>query len=202
MAKATEPEKRQGSPPEAGGARDVQGQGGQQMTRARQGGAQMTAEGRQAMDLARPRSFRRMFEEFDQLFEDLQRQVLGQDLVRWDAGARWMPRMRVHDTGAEVVLTAELPGFEPDEVSIQCTDDVLTIRGEHREADEEGGARAERTFFQQMAIPAGCDVEDIQASYRNGLLTLRLPRTQETVRRIPISTEPSGQGQQEQQRAA
>jgi HSP20 family protein len=145
-----------------------------------------------------------MFEEFDQLFEELQRQVLGQDLVRWDAGARWSPRVQIQDTGREVVLTAELPGFEPDELSIQCTEDVLTIQGEHRETDESGGSRAERTFFQQIAIPAGCEVEDIEASYRNGLLTLRLPRTEETVRRIPIQTEGAGQGQrpEEPHRAA
>jgi HSP20 family protein len=97
--------------------------------------------------------------------------------------------MDVEDREQELVLTVELPGFDPDEVSVDCTENVLTIRGEHRESHEEGGYRAERGFHRQIAVPSGCDLEKIQATFRSGLLRIRLPRTEQRGRRIPISTE-------------
>jgi HSP20 family protein len=215
MARATDAEKRQSSQSEAGAATTGEGgrstataEGGQQTVPVQQGGGQLARRGRQTTDLARPRSFRRMFDELDRLFEDLQRQVFGQDLLPWGSGDGWLPRMEVQDTGSEVVLTVELPGFEPDEISVECTDDLLTISGEHHETEQRGDVRAARTFFRQIAVPAGCDVDKTRASYRNGVLTIRLPRAQESVRRIPISSEASGgrgqqqgSGSEEQQRA-
>jgi HSP20 family protein len=132
-----------------------------------------------------------MFDEFDRMFEDMQLQLLGSPLGGrpWGLATAWAPHMDVEDREQELVLTVELPGFDPDEVSVDCTENVLTIRGEHRESHEEGGYRAERSFHRQIAVPSGCDLEKIQATFRSGLLRIRLPRTEQRGRRIPISTE-------------
>jgi HSP20 family protein len=200
MAKSQSEETRQAAQgePAAGGK-------GQSMARTEPGGGPMAPfRGPRSLELDRPWSFRRLFDEFDRMFEHMQQQILGPQPFRLEALGGWRPRMDVQDTAREVVLTLELPGFEPDEVSIECTEDVLTIRGEHREAEEPGGYRAERSFFRQIVVPAGCDVGKTQATFRNGLLTIRLPRAPEHVRRIPIETEArAGQAQpRPEQRAA
>jgi HSP20 family protein len=171
------------------------------MTPAQSGERRMSPGGSQAMDVNRAWSLRRVFDEFDRMFEDLQQQVLGGSPFRWNTGAGWLPRMQVRDSGRELVLSLELPGFEPDEISIECTEDVLTIRGEHREEDGRGGTFVERSFVRQVAVPPGCDVDRIQASYRNGRLTVRLPRIEESSRRIPISTDGEGGEQGREQPA-
>jgi HSP20 family protein len=130
------------------------------------------------------------------MFEDMQQQMFGRRFLArpWAAGmAGWAPQMDIEDRGQEIVLTVELPGFSRDEVNVDCTDDTLTIRGEHRESDDEEGYRAERSFHRELAVPSGCDPEKIQASFRNGLLRIRVPRgEQQRGRRIPISTDQDG----------
>lgn len=108
---------------------------------------------------------------------------------------QWVPRLDVRDTGSEVVVMAELPGVDPKDVNIECTEDVLTLRGESREEHEEpegAGYRGERRFFRQIALPPGLDLERAKASFRNGLLRIRVPRQEaapEHVKRIPITSE-------------
>ncbi|HEX7124952.1 MAG TPA: Hsp20/alpha crystallin family protein [Thermodesulfobacteriota bacterium] len=169
---------------------------------------------------------RRLFEDFDRLFEDMQRSffgrpLLGQSLLEeWTAaptmGAMgafgWTPRIEMRDTGREVVLAAELPGVDPKDVSVECTEDGLTIRGESRaeETSEEGGIyRSERrygSFYRHIPLPPELDLDKAQAQFQNGLLKIRLPKTeaaQQRIRRIPIQAEagagqtsPPGQGGQ------
>lgn len=158
---------------------------------------------------------RRLFEDFDRLFEDMQRSffgrpIFGPSLSEEGAGVpamggvgagAWTPRIEMRDAGREVVVAAELPGVDPKDVSIECTDEGLTIRGETRaeETAEEGGVyRSERrygSFFRQIPLPADLDLDKAQGQFRNGLLTVRLPKTeaaQQRVRRIPIEGEAAG----------
>jgi HSP20 family protein len=204
MARAQSDEKREAGPGQSQGqpaAGSAVGEAGQATTPAQGGERGLSPAGTQAIDVNRTWSLRRVFDEFDRMFEDLQQQMLGGSLLRWNAGAGWLPRMQLQDNGRELVLTLELPGFEPDEIAIECTEDVLTIRGEHREQDSRGGSYVERSFVRQVAVPPGCDVDRIQASYRNGRLTIRQPRIEESSRRIPISTEGEGTEQSREQRA-
>jgi len=70
---------------------------------------------------------------------------------------------------------------------------VLTIRGETQMEEETDDARIERyfSFFRQVELPDGVDVEQAEASYRNGMLSIRFPKRaqRENVRQIPISTQ-------------
>ena len=83
----------------------------------------------------------------------------------------WLPAIDVFDTKDAVVLKAELPGMNPDEIHIEVEDNVLTVRGERRfeeKVDEDRYYRVERRFgsFQRsLALPQGMRPADINANY-------------------------------------
>ncbi|HEV8617350.1 MAG TPA: Hsp20/alpha crystallin family protein [Methylomirabilota bacterium] len=157
---------------------------------------------------------------FDSLFERMQREFFGTALLNALAPMRGagadsdsvvrVPRLQVRDAGDALEVTAEMPGIEPDNASVQIEDDVLTISGEQRAQEQRDDARTERyvSFYRQIALPDGIDAERAQASYRNGVLTIRLPKVAQrsSARQIPVTAEqggqqPSGQ-QQKTERAA
>ncbi len=90
----------------------------------------------------------------------------------------------------EVVVRAEVPGFEPNEIEVTLRNNLLTIRAEHREpgegeAAERRHARLERTVL----LPTGIVPESIEARYRNGVLEVHVPRAPEVLpRRIEVKT--------------
>jgi len=92
----------------------------------------------------------------------------------------------------EVVVRAELPGFEPAEVRVDVLGDRLTVEAEHREPTEKPEGNAERTYAhvrRVMTLPPGVNVEKIEATYRNGVLEVHVPRMPEAVgRRIEVKT--------------
>ncbi|MCI0457169.1 MAG: Hsp20/alpha crystallin family protein [Gemmataceae bacterium] len=90
----------------------------------------------------------------------------------------------------EVVVRAEMPGFEPNEIEVTLRGNLLTIRAEHREpgegeAAERRHARLERT----VTLPTGIVPESIEARCRNGVLEVHVPRAPEVLpRRIEVKT--------------
>jgi len=98
----------------------------------------------------------------------------------------------VQENDKEVVVRAEMPGFDEKELDLQVADNVLTIKGEHQEKQD--GHESTRRFQRSMTLPPGADPEKIQASYHNGVLELHIPRPEEArPKRIPIQGAPSGQ---------
>ncbi|GAB3668530.1 Hsp20/alpha crystallin family protein [Halopiger thermotolerans] len=77
----------------------------------------------------------------------------------------------LYEEDDEFVLTVELPGFERDEIDVRWHDDRLRITAEH--TDEEG--REERQYAQTFSFPKDVDEDEIDATYRNGILEVRLP---------------------------
>lgn len=108
----------------------------------------------------------------------------------WEAG----PRFDVYQTDREVVATAELPGLTSrDDIEITATEDTLTVRGEIRRNEEIGAEnyhRSERfygTFSRTVGLPAKVEPEKATATYKNGILEVRIPRAeQQRQRRIEI----------------
>ncbi len=92
----------------------------------------------------------------------------------------------IRDTGNGYVFEAELPGFQKDEIQIDVQGDVLTLTAAHKEESEEEKSqkgkylRKERNFcsYQQKIDISDMDVEKMQASYENGILTLNMPKKQ------------------------
>jgi HSP20 family protein len=85
-----------------------------------------------------------------------------------------------------IVISADLPGLKPDDVDISITDSTLTIKGEYR-AEEEGERgdvhfkeRRYGKFRRSFALPVGVDVDATEAEFEDGVLKVRLPKTEET----------------------
>jgi HSP20 family protein len=96
--------------------------------------------------------------------------------------AAFEPRIDMADRGDAIVVTAELPGVDRNDVQIMLEDEYLVISGEkklEREDEEQGVYRVERAFgsFQRVIpLPDGVDVERAEAKFDNGTLAIRLPK--------------------------
>jgi HSP20 family protein len=108
----------------------------------------------------------------------------------------WVPAMSVEESADELVLTAELPGLTDADVSIELVRNVLTISGEkvetRAESDEERSyhlwERRYGAFRRAFTLPGTVNAEDIRAEFRNGVLTIRLPKVPEAKgRKIEIT---------------
>jgi HSP20 family protein len=105
--------------------------------------------------------------------------------------------VNMRETDKEVEITAELPGLEPDEIDVVVSDDSITIRAEGDAEREESGngyilqEREVASFERTIPIPDGVDPEGVQATYRNGVLRVLIPKTadaQNANRRIPVQS--------------
>ena len=77
----------------------------------------------------------------------------------------------LYEQDDEFVLTVELPGFDPEEITVSWDAGVLNVAGEHE--DEARGTR--RTYHRRFRFPKTVDDDGIEASYENGILTVWLP---------------------------
>src|SRR2546428_1539529 len=93
----------------------------------------------------------------------------------------WTPPVDLYETDDALVLKAELPGVSKDDVSIELHQNTLILKGQrHHEAEvkDEHYHRVERaygTFQRAFVLPTMVDQEKVQATYRDGILELRLP---------------------------
>ena len=98
----------------------------------------------------------------------------------------WAPSVDIYENENEVVLAAEIPGVDEQDVEIKVEDNNLTLRGERKfekETKEENYHRIERSygsFARRFALPNSIDAEKVAAEYKDGLLTLTLPKREET----------------------
>jgi HSP20 family protein len=178
----------------------------------RQGDRQMARQG-QGAERGLARSYQDPFEALESMFTRLQREFFGMPLLSpWRLGrtesdeSTRVPQMRVRDAGDALELTVELPGINPEDVKVEIEGDTLTVRGENAREEQSAGGRVQRrvSFYRQLQLPEDFDTDNVQASYRHGMLVLRLPRRSEgrrNVRQVPISTEsgqqPAQQGSQQ-----
>ena len=141
-------------------------------------------------------SFRNRLQELDQLANRFGR-VFGGEVPSPANGSNWLPAVNVEESGEELVLTAEVPGMTQDDIDIELENNVLTISGEtshevNQEDDERRYHVWERRFgsFQRsFTLPRTVRPEDIVAEYRDGILTVRMPKVPEAKsRRIQIGT--------------
>jgi HSP20 family protein len=146
-------------------------------------------------------------------FDDLFDRIAGNWLAPFDEGE--MGPMRVWNFDAsendnEIDVKAEMPGFEPSDLDVQLHGNVLSIKAEKQQKTdrEERYGRYERRF----TLPQGIDPDKVEASYRNGVLELRIPKTEQAKgKHIEVQGErgsarqlsqQSAQGQPSEQRAA
>ena len=123
-------------------------------------------------------------------------------LATWPFGDRealsiadWTPSCNVSETREEYRIEAELPGVKQDDLEVQVENRVLTLRGERREKKEDKGEKYHRvessygSFMRSFTLPEDADEEKIFADFKDGLLTVRVVRTEpkeSTARSIEI----------------
>jgi HSP20 family protein len=113
----------------------------------------------------------------------------------WGEG---VPRSDVVETDSGVEITVELPGMEEKDIDVSMTDDALSIRGEkkiERKDEKKGYYVSERSYGavqRTIPLPPGVDADKAEASFRNGVLTVRLPQSPESKARVKrIEVKPS-----------
>ena len=123
-------------------------------------------------------------------------------LATWPFGDRealsiadWTPSCNVSETPEEYRIEAELPGVQQDDLEVQVENRVLTLRGERHEKKEQKGEKYHRvessygSFTRSFTLPEDADEDKVFADYKDGLLTVRVIRTERkesTARSIEI----------------
>lgn len=105
------------------------------------------------------------------------------------------PSTDVIETDKSVEVSVELPGMTEKDIDISLSGDAMTIRGEKKiehEEERKGVYMSERSygsFYRTVPLPAGVDTDKADAKFKNGVLTISLPKTAEAqakVKRIPV----------------
>ena len=142
------------------------------------------------------RRFLAPFEEMERWFEEAFRRPFF---------SPWMPRFRfpelrelrefsptvdIFEEGNDVVVKAELPGMGKDDIDVNVTDDVITISGEKKseeKIEKKDYFRFERSygsFSRSLTLPAETQTDKAKASFKNGVLEVRIPKTEAAVRKV------------------
>jgi HSP20 family protein len=119
----------------------------------------------------------------NQIFEDALSRSRGRD-----EGLRtgmWTPAVDIYENNDDVVVKAELPGVEKDQISVEVKDGILSLRGERKfekEVKEESYHRIERSYgsFQRsFSLPVTVNQEKVTARFQDGVLEVRLPKKEQ-----------------------
>ena len=141
--------------------------------------------------------FLTLHREMNRLFDDTFR-GFGSSLAPvggslWSSFSSW-PHVELSETDNDMTVTAEVPGLEEKDIELLLEDDALILRGEKRAENEDKDRAFSERFYGRFerVIPLGTEVEEdkISASFRNGVLTVRLPksaRAQAKTKRIAIN---------------
>lgn len=124
-----------------------------------------------------------MQDRMNRMFDDF---FHGFSLVPWaDERLEWLPLVDLSETEDAVHVTVELPGVQAKEVDISLTEDLLTIRGEKKSEKEEKKRdyhRVERSyglFTRTVRLPAVVDADKVEATFKDGVLTINMPKREE-----------------------
>ncbi|HVA00263.1 MAG TPA: Hsp20/alpha crystallin family protein [Terriglobia bacterium] len=137
------------------------------------------------MPIARWEPFRGLVttqDRFNRLFND----AIAKTFSEEEPGSRaWMPPVDIYETDDSLVLKAELPGINPDDVEVRVEDNTLYLKGERKfqkDVKEENLHRVERSygmFSRSFVLPNSIDSDKVQAAYKDGILTLTMPKREE-----------------------
>ncbi|WP_340107379.1 Hsp20/alpha crystallin family protein [Pikeienuella sp. HZG-20] len=122
------------------------------------------------------RDLNRVFEDFWNRFDN----PFGGALASGD------PRTDISETDKAMLVSVDLPGLDDEDVEVNVTDDMLTIRAEREEKKETDGftSRSRRSYHRMIPVPPGVDPERAEAEFKRGVLTVTLPKTEEARARM------------------
>ncbi len=124
---------------------------------------------------------------FDRFFDDFGFPELSDD-------KQWLPTIDVSETDDHVIVRAEVPGMDKKDINITMSEGLLTIQGEKKQEkkeEKENYRFVERrygSFSRSLRIPNGVDANKVDASYKDGVLKVAIPRSEpEKSRKIEIA---------------
>lgn len=136
------------------------------------------------MQLTKWDSFREMEDMFDRYTRALSWPRRGsQEVV---ATGDWAPRVDIAETDKEFSIKAEIPDVKKEDVKVSVENGVLTIKGERKQEKEEKNKKFHRverfygSFTRSFTLPDNVDENKIEASFKDGMLNLTIPKTAET----------------------
>jgi HSP20 family protein len=141
----------------------------------------------------KPFEFDRLRREMDRLWDSF---FEGNPDRRTREEGEWLPSLDVSETKGDLVVKAYLPGMEPKDIEISLSEGFLTIKGEkkqEKEEKEEGYHLIERSygsFTRSVRLPKDVQNDKINASFKNGVLKVVLPKSEEAKKKeIKIKVE-------------
>ena len=141
----------------------------------------------------KPFEFDSLRKEMDRLWDSF---FEGRQGRRTRGEVEWLPSLDVAETKGDLLVKAELPGMDPKDIDISLHEGVLTIKGEkkqEKEEKEEGYHLIERSygsFTRSVRLPKDVQSDRISASFKNGILKVVLPKTEEAKKKeIKIKVE-------------
>jgi HSP20 family protein len=132
------------------------------------------------------RDFERMRREMDRYWDDFF--DLGPNR-KTEEGGEWFPSLDVSETKNDIVVKAELPGMDPKDIDISLSHGTLILKGERKtekEEKEEDYHLIERSygrFCRSVPLPSEVQSDKINASYKDGVLKITLPKSEKTKRK-------------------
>lgn len=119
---------------------------------------------------------------FNRLFNESFSRFFGDDEL---STRPWAPAVDIYETPEDLVLKAELPGVNPNDLEVRVEDSTLYLKGQRKfesEVKEDNYHRIERaygTFARTFALPNSIQSDKVSAEYKDGVLTLTLPKREE-----------------------
>jgi HSP20 family protein len=112
---------------------------------------------------------------------------VGGEQLGTGTGRTWVPPLDMFERNDRFVVSVELPGIEPGDVEVSVEDSTLTIKGHrefvHEDTSDESFQRIERrygAFSRTVTLPSAADVERVEASFDKGVLTVEIPKREES----------------------
>jgi len=102
-----------------------------------------------------------------------------------EASEEWIPSVDILEKDGNIVLKAQLPGMTEKEIDLKIEGDTLTLKGERKMENEDKKSNYHRvesfygSFTRSFRLPDGVDYEKIKADYKNGILTVTIPKKPE-----------------------
>jgi len=127
----------------------------------------------------------RLQREVNRLFEDNSRPAPSRT-TEYAAQRSWSPAVDIYEDANQILIRAELAGMKQDDIDIELSGDTLTLKGDRKFAEDgqrEGYVRVERSYgpFQRsFTIGVPVDGDAVTASYKDGILEIRLPKSEIT----------------------
>jgi HSP20 family protein len=138
----------------------------------------LTAGGGLAVAENIPSVLRRMRDEFDQLFEGFAQ--------NWPAlteisGNGWKWGLEMEDEDDKVFVRAEAPGFAAEDFDVRVSGGRLILQASHKKESKKNGDEYHevRECYESLTLPEGIDAAKIDAKYKNGVLSVTIPKTKE-----------------------